>query len=147
MIDSNYIYSKLDSKLHHFFKIEMPSIPSHYQECVDDIIYSINLITNHAHINKSICIFISGQSQTFNTNSLNFTYYIAEPAIHMYLENFIFFNLDKVLNVPKPLRIASYLEELAHVIMNIKNEVTVNYLVSTIYPKVKTDGKCYILAT
>lgn len=122
----------------------MPPIPNLYQECLDDIIYAIQLITNHAHINKPICIFISGQSQTLHSQSLTYSYHIAEPAIHMYLENFIFFNLEKVLNIPKPLRIASYLEELVHVIMNIKNEVTVNYLVSIIYPEVKTDGKHYI---
>lgn len=48
--------------------------------------------------------------------------------------------------IQQPLRIASFLEELAHNIMNIKDEKTVQHVVTAMYNQIKTDGYRYYLA-
>ena len=62
-------------------------------------------------------------------------------VVHVSVEEFIFIDVNKLLGYAYPLRVASILEELVHVFMNISDETLVSIVVAQLYPDVQfVDG-------
>lgn len=122
MLNSDYIYQQIPVEIRPFFKIEMGEIPVEHANLLDNIAHAIRTISHFAHLNKTVNVFVGSFPLEVLTPNSVLSVRILEPALHIALENFVFLDLDKLVAVYEPIQRACALEELAHSLMNVKDE-------------------------
>ena len=71
---------------------------------------------------------------------------LSPPTLHMAIENFAFLDLNHMIGLPDALQRACVLEELTHVLMNVKDEHIVKLMVAEMLPDVRyVNGKYHAL--
>lgn len=144
MLDSTYIYQKLPMETRPFFKIEMAEIPEEYVYLLDNIAQSIQTISQFIHLNKTVNVIVGSFPLELSMSNSVLSVQILEPALHIAIENFVFLDLNVMLSLPSPLQKACALEELAHVLMNIRDEHLVKIVVAEMLPDVVYQNKQYV---
>ncbi|MDA3979010.1 hypothetical protein [Gallibacterium sp. AGMB14963] len=144
MLDSTYIYQKLPMETRPFFKIEMAEISEKHAHLLDNIAQSIQTISQFVHLNKTVNVIVGSCPFELSMSNSVLSVQILEPALHIAIENFVFLDLNVMLSLPSPLQKACVMEELAHVLMNIRDEHLVKIVVAEMLPDVVYQNKQYV---
>lgn len=144
MLDSAYIYQQIPAEISPFFKIEMAEIQKKYTHLLDNIAQSIQTISQFVHLNKTVNVIISSRPFELQLQNATLSVQIFEPVLHVAIENFVFLDLNMMLSLPSSLQKACALEELAHVLMNIRDEYLVKIVVAEMLPDVEYQNGQYV---
>lgn len=144
MLNSDYIYQQLPIEIRPFFKIEMLEIPVEYTYLLDNIAQAIITINRFVHLNKTVALFVAVNPFQLELKGVRLSAQLFQPAVHQYVENLIFLDLNKMIGLPDHLQRATYLEELAHVLMNVKDERLVSVIVEEMLPDVQLVNNQYV---
>ncbi|OOF49293.1 hypothetical protein BKK54_09190 [Rodentibacter genomosp. 1] len=138
VITKKQISDMISEEFRYFFDLRLDSVTSDLQQPFQLLVEAINLFCKFANINKKAELFFNlGNQGTAFSYDFVFQYHINPPAIHIYYNNCIFFNLDISKQCDSRMQIAMYLEELAHCYMNISDEILVKKVVCSMYPLVR----------
>lgn len=144
MLSSAYIYEQIPIEIRPFFKIGMAEIPKEHIGLLDNIASAVKTISQFAHLNKTVTMLIGSSPFELSIPSLRLSAQILEPALHVTLEGFVFLDLNSLLKVSPPLQRACVLEELAHSLMNVKDEHLVSVMVAEMLPDVRYQNGRYV---
>lgn len=129
-----------------FFKIVMADIPSQYANLLDNIAQAIRTIIPFVHLNKTMNVVVGTQPFEFPAGGARLSARLSPQALHMAIENFAFLDLNHLIGLPDALQRACVLEELTHVLMNVKDEHLVSVMVAEMLPDVRyVNGKYHAL--
>lgn len=104
---------------------------------------AVNLIGERTNLRKVIKVFLS--TSPFNID-LIYVDLICETkanAYHVTLDDFVFIDANKIIDLPYPLIVASIVEEFVHSHMNIKCEELAASVVASICPNIKYENNQY----
>lgn len=135
------ILSNIPEEYRHYFNIIISDVSQDIYPLFKSFTDAVNILCKFAHINKKADIFFTSTtgSGSATSNNLTLQYNMHEDAIHVYYNGCIFYDLTKAITYPRETQIAIYLEELAHVYMNINDEVLVKKVVAWMYDGIYYD--------
>lgn len=126
------------------FNIVLASVPAHllpaaveaFWKATACILPSVRLTTpvNVIFGESPFCVPVQGAEMVFTTKG---------DAVNMHMEGFIFLDIAKMATYPFDFQVVAVLEELAHEMMNIRDEILVKHVVARLFPEVSTDGNRY----
>ena len=110
------------------------------RSAVEALVSAIEIITARTFQNRVIRICI-GQSP-YLLRMAGSTLRLSHDAdvTHSYLNDLIFLDFAKIQALSYEVKVATILEELAHCVMNIKDESFVRQVVVQLYPRVRLDA-------
>ena len=146
MLNSAYLYQQIPVEIRPFFKIEMADIPSQYANLLDNIAQAIRAIIPFVLLNKTVNVVVGTQPFELQLQHATLSVRLFPPTLHMAIENFAFLDLNHMIGLPDALQRACVLEELTHVLMNVKDEHIVKLMVAEMLPDVRyVNGKYHAL--
>jgi hypothetical protein len=83
------------------------------------------------------CLFFSKRPFFHPSSTGVFGFHPPDRVIHAAFETMIFFDLAAMRRHPKDFQVATVIEELVHVILNVLDEKLTTKIVCSLYPKVK----------
>lgn len=144
MLNSAYICQQIPMEIRPFFKIEMAEISEKNAHLLDNIAQSIQTISQFVHLNKTVNVIVGSCPFELSMSNSVLSVQILEPALHIAIENFVFLDLNVMLSLPPSLQKACAVEELAHVLMNIRDEHLVKMVVAEMLPDVAYQNGRYV---
>lgn len=141
MITADSISNMLPADIRQFIVITSIDFSSDMEPVVASLVEAINIIAGKIRINRKIHIIISSSPFRLILGNGVMTFALNNSAIHGYVEDFIFLDFNKAKCLPTHLQIAGFLEELAHVLMNVTDEQLVPHVVQLLYPRIRVNEK------
>ncbi|TYG33283.1 hypothetical protein FW755_12325 [Lonepinella koalarum] len=134
-ISRQQILNNIPEQYRHYFNINISDIDQDLYPLFKNFTDAANILCKFAHINKKIdIVFYIELEPTLKMSTVSLNIVLNnEDAVHFYVGQTIFYNLDKAIQYPKEAQITAYLEELVHVFMNVNDEVLVKEIVSSMY--------------
>lgn len=146
MLNSAYLYQQIPVEIRPFFKIVMADISEQYAHLLDNVADAINTISQYAHLNKVVNVVIASRPFELQFQHATLSVQLSEQTVQYYIENFVFLDLDRMNQLPDSLQRMAHMEELAHVLMNVKDEHLVSVMVAEMLPDVRyVNGKYHAL--
>ena len=134
MISQDFINNKIPEEARHYLPVSSIELPDTCSESVNALIEAINIISSKIDLNRKVHLVIAKSPFKIPFNSGELSFVSKEETYHAAIENFVFLDFEKLSFVPYPLKVACVLEELAHALMNIADEVLVPQVVALMYP-------------
>ncbi|MEH8058099.1 hypothetical protein [Gallibacterium anatis] len=122
----------------------MAEISEKHAHLLDNIAQSIQTISQFVHLNKTVNVIVGSCLFELSMSNSVLSVQILEPALHIAIENFVFLDLNVMLSLPPSLQKACAVEELAHVLMNIRDEHLVKMVVAEMLPDVAYQNGQYV---
>lgn len=129
------IEAGIPEKLRLFFQITSPNLHMIAKPAIESLWYAISAFSKVSRMRKTCAIIIGTQPFSVPIGSGILSFNPFADTIHVAIENIIFLNIDKLLNFPKNIQIATIIEEFVHALMDVKDEDLTSHIVSHIYPQ------------
>jgi hypothetical protein len=116
-----------------------------YQQVAAALEAAVNAITPVVRVRRRFYMVFATTPFKINLSNSELTLTLKPDALHIHMEDMIFIDVNKLLDVEHEHRVACILEELCHAMLSIDDEELVSIVVAHLYEGVIwKDGMYYI---
>jgi hypothetical protein len=140
MYSGNDLEARLPDALRPFIAIESLPLPEPiFQIAAQALQTASECLAAVAWVRRRAHMVFATAPFRLELSSGQLSYTPNQDVIHAHIEDNIFIDVNKLLALPFPLQVATILEELVHVFLNISDEELVSVVVAKIY-----EGICWV---
>lgn len=133
MITQDLINNRMPPKIQSYLPVSSIDLPDTCDESINALIEAIEIITTKITLNRKVNLVISKSPFKIALNSGELSFVSKKEVHHVHIETFVFLDIDKLNSVSYPMKVVCVLEELAHAMMNISDEMFVSQVVGLMY--------------